>query len=88
MKDYQTTLDFLPTRLHLLLRKSGQLVAGRIATRKSLSSANGPIDAFYHSLRSVHLSEQGTGYGKLLAHVTLDRLEKLLEAAQSHLRLY
>ena len=79
VKNYHTTLDSLPPRLHLLLRKSGRLVAGRIAIRKSLSSANELIDAFYHSLFSVHPAEQGKGYGKLLAHLTLGHLERLLK---------
>jgi hypothetical protein len=79
VKNYQTTLQDLPARLHLQLRKSGKLVAARIAIRKSVPKSKGTTNAFYHSLFSVDPSEQGKGYGKLLARCTLDYLAKSLQ---------
>jgi hypothetical protein len=80
VRNYQKTVESLPSRLHLLLRKSGTLIASRIAIAKSLPNATGSTNAFYHSLFCVHRPEMGKGYGKLLARYTLEHLEMLLKA--------
>lgn len=80
VKNYQATVQALPNRLHLQVRKSGKLVAARIAIRKSCFDLVGATDAFYHSLFSVDPSEQGKGYGKVLARCTLDHLTTLLKS--------
>jgi len=79
LTDIEPTLRHLPDPVYLALKKDQKLIGLRMFIEKRARWNDRQLHSFYHSFFAIDPAEKGKGYGKKLAHATVERLRRKLK---------